>query len=304
MQATPAQCQLGQLSTPTPEFTLLLQTCTYTRTHISISIIYTCGIRTADERDLGLKLCKQQQLLPIPTTTKGRRSPEVRWVPGNWRARNNQRVRKQEEQKPSPCRGGAEGAQALLRQTEGNHKQDGQEHAGLARAGQRHVVTRVRQRTRDMPPQEEGLGQGSALCRAELEAGILECDLGGSPEYAPLHVVLKHFPQLFSSPKLPSQFPVSLLHYCRLSLCSQRGIWSPSPKPELQRPQPDTPSLFWVHRSPWLPQPMAQRKRCLSQCLLCPSWRSTGWYPDPSHSPAGGVTLPQITASQKTERGD
>lgn len=203
MQATPAQCQLGQLSTPTPEFTLLLQTCTYTRTHISISIIYTCGIRTADERDLGLKLCKQQQLLPIPTTTKGRRSPEVRWVPGNWRARNNQRVRKQEEQKPSPCRGGAEGAQALLRQTEGNHKQDGQEHAGLARAGQRHVVTRVRQRTRDMPPQEEGLGQGSALCRAELEAGILECDLGGSPEYAPLHVVLKHFPQLFPSPKLP-----------------------------------------------------------------------------------------------------
>lgn len=86
--ASPAPCntctrQLGQLSTPTTEFTLLLQTCTYTRTHLSRSIIYTCGIRRADERDLGLKLCKQQQLLPIPTTTKGRRSPEVRWVPSN-----------------------------------------------------------------------------------------------------------------------------------------------------------------------------------------------------------------------------
>lgn len=65
-------------------------------------------------------------------------------------------------------------------QTEGNHKQDGQEHAGLARAGERHVVTRARQRTQDMPPQEEGLGQGSALSRAELKAGILECDLGGN----------------------------------------------------------------------------------------------------------------------------
>lgn len=154
------------------------------RTHISLSIIYTCGIRRADEQDLGLKLCKQKQLLPTPTTTK-QRSPEVLWVPSNCRARNNQRVRKQEEQKLSPYRRSAKGAQALLMQTEGNHKQDRQEHSGLARAGERHVVTRVRQRIQDMPLQEEGLGQGSALSRAELKAGILECDLEGSPEYAP-----------------------------------------------------------------------------------------------------------------------
>lgn len=176
--------------------------------------------------------------------------------------------------------------------------------AGLARAGERHVVTRVRQRTQDMPPQEEGLGQGSTLSTAELKAEILEWDLRGTPEYAPLHVALKHIPQLFPSPKLPSKFPISLLHYCRLSLCTQRSIWSPSLKPDLQRPQTNTPSLFWVHRNPSLPHPMAQRMRCLSHCLLCPSWRSTGWYPDPSHSPARGVTLPQITASQKTEQGD
>lgn len=64
-------------------------------------------------------------------------------------------------------------------QTEGNHKQDGQEHAGLARARERHVITRVGQGTPDMPPQEEGLGQGSALSRPELKAGTLECDRGG-----------------------------------------------------------------------------------------------------------------------------
>lgn len=189
-------------------------------------------------------------------------------------------------------------------QTEGNHKQDGQEHAGLARARERHVITRVGQGTPDMPPQEEGLGQGSALSRPELKAGTLECDRGGSPEHSPLHVALKHFPQLFPSPKLPSQFPISLLHYRRLSLCSQRSIQSPSPKPNPQGPQPATPSLFWVHRNPWPPHPRAQRKKCLSHRLLCPSWRSTGWYPDPPHSPAGGVMLPQITASQKTEQGD
>lgn len=55
----------------------------YMHTHIHISIIYIYEIRKADEQDSGLKLCKQQQHLPTPTTTKGRRSPEVRWVPGD-----------------------------------------------------------------------------------------------------------------------------------------------------------------------------------------------------------------------------
>jgi len=50
----------------------------YICAHIHINIIYIYEIRRADEQDFGLKLCKQQQRLPIPTTTKGSRSPEVR----------------------------------------------------------------------------------------------------------------------------------------------------------------------------------------------------------------------------------
>lgn len=64
------------------------------------------------------------------TTTKGR-STEIHCVTSDWRARNNTRVRKQEEKNKCPYRGGIKRAQALPMRREGNCKEDRREHAGF-----------------------------------------------------------------------------------------------------------------------------------------------------------------------------
>lgn len=66
-------------------------------------------------------------------------------------------------------------------QMEGNRKQDRQEHAGFARVEERHVMLRAGQGAQDLPLQEEGPGQGSALSSPGMKARTPVRDLGGIP---------------------------------------------------------------------------------------------------------------------------
>jgi len=71
-------------------------------------------------------------------------------------------------------------------QREGNRKQDRQEEAGSARAEERHVVPGAGQGAEDVPPREEGPGQGWVLSSLGLEAGTPVCDPGGIPCKSPI----------------------------------------------------------------------------------------------------------------------
>lgn len=70
---------LGRLSAHTGELHLAILN-VHIHTYISINIIFLDEVRRADEQGFALPPCKQQQHLPIATTTKGRRSLEVHWV--------------------------------------------------------------------------------------------------------------------------------------------------------------------------------------------------------------------------------
>lgn len=127
---------------------------------------------------------------------------------------------------------------------------------------------------------------------------------GGSPERHPLHVALQSFPQIkhplpeipipiphFSSPKSHPRFPISLLQRATLagSTSAARGAFQvPSPERHPQGSLTCHAVAISVEREPLATAAHGPEKGSLSHCLVCRSWRSTGCYPDPPRSPAGG----------------
>lgn len=97
-------------------------------------------------------------------------------------------------------------------QREGNRKQDGRDQAGFAKAEERHIVPRAGQGARDMPPREEGPGQGSAHCSPGLKARTPVCNLGGIP--------------------------------CKSSVARGSKAFPAAQTPPLQNSHPDSPFLF------------------------------------------------------------
>lgn len=126
--------------------------------------------------------------------------------------------------------------ETLLTPREGNHKQDGREQVGFARAEERHVVPRrttVGRRARaeigPCQPRTEGQDPGT-----RSGGGCV------SPERHPLHVSPEHFPQLkHPLPEIPIPIPhfsSPKSHPHRFNLCSQSRVVGPSPKRDHQGP--------------------------------------------------------------------